>query len=800
MCTESYPNNHSQSSLFETCDSDSFDEGVAKLKENCTCNLLYPCRWDELPKNEHVSTSNSSPLKLVHKDFQPEYWWSRYSTDFKKGLKSCWLSYMDLRDERYSISEYQLIREIIWVLLGAKKCFILQLSKNQVLNICCRSRLVSVNHLTYNALDSLLHIFADWNDHILFIRVVVQYVVSKMDYVSHPCAFSFIDCLNKLLSKFDEFLHELEGKSRNPGIFTMISLYHCLIPWCNRIKMLSKVIRDVVDGNFDNLHKSSTITRLLDKLHRTADLLEDCSSDCYSVQMLRSIYIHTFHPFISLLFKFFSGSTSFTDPCIKLFVNINYDMPPSDPKFWFDAIKPKDDALDSPHIPLVVIPLIDSIVDGLKAVFLLTAICEKIGDYSFLEKAVLNPLDISLSMLLNERNAHFVFSHQESHASQVCCGFDEPEVNLKSLVSQLKHFVCKQRMLANRQLLELLLTPNLHNLNGLRTIGNCLTIAGEVYLFGAGDTMNDFARHCFTNVTFPRTRKLDIVDLTSTLQRHLNGTFRNHLVPHSLRYLESFFFTFDLNNSDHSPEYRSMHLNLDMISNLKLNYQVDWPANVILDEKCIGVYNGVFIFLLQIKFVKWSLENLHFNNLMKGVPICFTINHCLIVLRIKMLFIFASLHDFLVHRVEAIRIRFSSKWCLPACDSSTFIIRNIPETYSFSDLVQDHNRLLSELQSVCLLNESSSLLFTEIYNLCNMGLQLRELWSNNFSCSKCNTSRFKEEIETLSDQFDNHVLFLSTMLARSIRLSNVKQLLYLSSSFKIAAVFSTNIFKLVPFK
>lgn len=206
------------------------------------------------------------------------------------------------------------------------------------------------------------------------------------------------------------------------------------------------------------------------------------------------------------------------------------------------------------------------------------------------------------------------------------------------------------------------------------------------------------------------------------------------------------------------------------------------------------------LLILQIKYVKWSLENLHFSTPEKRVSTCFPINHYLIILRVKMLFIFTSLHDFLAHRIEAIRTRFSSKWCLPEFYSTTSINHNIPETNTFSDLVQDHKNLLNELQSVCLLTESTSLLFTEIYNLCNMGLQLRELWLKSLLSPNYETSRFTVKIEFLSEQFDNHVQFLSTMLTRAVRLSTAKQLLYLSSSFKTAASFPTNIFKLIPSK
>ncbi|CAH8466699.1 unnamed protein product [Heterobilharzia americana] len=250
---------------------------------------------------------------------------------------------------------------------------------------------------------------------------------------------------------------------------------------------------------------------------------------------------------------------------------------------------------------------------------------------------------------------------------------------------------------------------------------------------------------------------------------------------------------------DCSFNSRSTNSRLDLIKDLSLNYHVDWPANIILDEKSITVYNGVFLFLLQIKYTKWSLENLRLSSLRREMSKHFPFDHYLIVLRIKMLFVFTSLHDFLAHKIEAIRIQFSSKWCLPDCSYPKDINFSIPETLSFSDLVQDHNNLISELQSVCLLTESCSLLFTEIHNLCSMGLQLQDLWISNLS-SGSNNSICKEKLEILSDQFGSHVKFLSSMLTRVVCSSNNNQLSYLSTCFKIAASFSSDISKPVSSK
>ena len=40
--------------------------------------------------------------------------------------------------------------------------------------------------------------------------------------------------------------------------------------------------------------------------------------------------------------------------------------------------------------------------------------------------------------------------------------------------------------------------------------------------------------------------------------------------------------------------------------------QVPWPINIILNSKCMQIYNEVFSFLLQIKRAKYSLDRLSF--------------------------------------------------------------------------------------------------------------------------------------------------------------------------------------------
>lgn len=51
----------------------------------------------------------------------------------------------------------------------------------------------------------------------------------------------------------------------------------------------------------------------------------------------------------------------------------------------------------------------------------------------------------------------------------------------------------------------------------------------------------------------------------------------------------------------------------DVLSCLELRYKVDWPLNLVVTERCLGRYSGIFSFLLQLKLMMWTLKDVCFH-------------------------------------------------------------------------------------------------------------------------------------------------------------------------------------------
>jgi hypothetical protein len=59
-----------------------------------------------------------------------------------------------------------------------------------------------------------------------------------------------------------------------------------------------------------------------------------------------------------------------------------------------------------------------------------------------------------------------------------------------------------------------------------------------------------------------------------------------------------------------------------LVDSIQLKINITWPLNIILKQSDLDTYNKIFIFLLQIKQVKYDLDSLH----IKGFYLSFTFN------------------------------------------------------------------------------------------------------------------------------------------------------------------------------
>lgn len=164
--------------------------------------------------------------------------------------------------------------------------------------------------------------------------------------------------------------------------------------------------------------------------------------------------------------------------------------------------------------------------------------------------------------------------------------------------------------------------------------------------------------------------------------------------------------------------------------------------------------------------------------------------HQFALVRFRMLVIFISIHDFLIQRVESMRIEFLRYWNIPDLVQQHQQRHDITDRSSHHSMPGDlthlqatHRTFLSQLQSLCLLTKSTAPFSNEVLRLCHMGLDLRSMWPQRTEVGVT----VGEQLTTLHARFNDHVKLLATLLSRSLSLSNQNDLKPLVDVFCSAA-------------
>ncbi|KAF5397910.1 Gamma-tubulin complex component [Paragonimus heterotremus] len=787
-----------------------------------TVHATYPRHWDNVNSlNDHPKSTYLLSESHITNCLQPEYWWRRNKATINC-FKRKWLMLNNLEDNRNEMTEYQIVREIIWSLLGARSSYVFYTAHHPETLLSIRvapAGRVSLANLPYTTLDAVLDLFARFISRSLILRTLVQFVTAQTGSL-HPCIVAFGMCLNDFLATLDHHLQALQTVSRGPGIFTLTRLYFDLLLWIRRVGIFAGLVMQLTAGHLGSLVTDPTMhIRMLDMLHHVCSTFGDCSNDPSFIELLNTCYFRTFLPYLYSTVYLLSGKASALEYLRCLFVSTDSDITPTDPDFWhmtfvchMNKDEPPPASINLALVPRIFYPVLYDLIASLKALCTLIALSSEVTRPELLEEVTAHPEDTfrmladcwchtvkedlstdDLECALSYRreptleDADFLTLHRELMDS-----VRTPEVTAKPAYSNTDSFVSRTTVsslqsnllqlvrdrcdLLNRHLIKVLLDPDLMPIR--RSLGTGLFAVGAVYLFGVGDRMNDFARQLFHHVhRFRGPWHSDLVGLTLRLR----AQFESHSVHD---WLASEIFAFGFVSTSSVPPVSDTAPVLNSFDLVRVDFKAEWPVTILLNTAALDVYNGVFRFLLKIKYVKWSLETLVFsqlNWLFSSDPNSY---HRMLLLRFNMLYVFAGLHDFLVHRVEGLRRKFAQHWNL---QDTTQIVHKTksehPSSGTLSELIRSHVELLSGLESVCLLTDASRMLRTELNVICQMALQLESLWLGPNS----KPLDIAEQLPHLTALFHNHVQFLAQLLTRAVRLSNAMRLLSLADTFLLAA-------------
>ncbi|XP_075772352.1 gamma-tubulin complex component 5 isoform X3 [Pelodiscus sinensis] len=221
------------------------------------------------------------------------------------------------------------------------------------------------------------------------------------------------------------------------------------------------------------------------------------------------------------------------------------------------------------------------------------------------------------------------------------------------------------------------------------------------FLLEAGDTMYDFYTSIFDNI-----REKETWQNVSFLNVQLQEAVGQRYPEDSSRLSISF----------ESVDTAKKKLPVHTLDGLTLGYKVPWPVDIVISLECQKIYNQVFLLLLQIKWAKYSLDVLRFDELVSAtekpqlkdgpqleqetVPhfgaqtdMIKQQIHRMFLLRVKLMHFVNSLHNYIMTRIlHSTGLEFQHQ---------------VEEAKDLDQLIKIHYRYLSTIHDRCLLREKS---------------------------------------------------------------------------------------------
>ncbi|PIO26826.1 hypothetical protein AB205_0030590 [Aquarana catesbeiana] len=199
--------------------------------------------------------------------------------------------------------------------------------------------------------------------------------------------------------------------------------------------------------------------------------------------------------------------------------------------------------------------------------------------------------------------------------------------------------------------------------------------------------------------------KQSLIKMQSIVAKHLErNDVHDPLLAINFARLSIYFENVDL---------MKKKLPVHTLDGLVLSYKVPWPVDIVISSECQKIYNQIFLLLLLIKWAKYSLDVLHFNELVSAaeespkedlgseqqllshlLPAAEPKKqqiHRMFLLRVKLMHFVNSLHNYMMTRIlHSTGLEFQHQ---------------VEEAKDLDQLIKIHYRYLSTIHDRCLLRE-----------------------------------------------------------------------------------------------
>ncbi len=290
-----------------------------------------------------------------------------------------------------------------------------------------------------------------------------------------------------------------------------------------------------------------------------------------------------------------------------------------------------------------------------------------------------------------------------------------------------------------------------------------LGIIRKVFLMEAGDLLFEFYSNLFERIESG-------LDLDSTsVTMFLRDCLDRRLEKES----DWFWLALPEEEGQLSPE--------EYISKIRLDYEVKWPLSIVLNSETLAVYNKIFLFLLEVKRASWSLRQIHAKELVAllrreeakleeqeeqeqsssdGRMSPSLRVHRVLLLRSWLLHFVGNIHAYFMSRVlhsTELELREALRGCS-----------------DLDQILRAHGLHLNRVYDRCFLHSSAGVLREAVLKVFSVCHRLAELCSSSGMASA--SDAFEEKLSACERDYSRSHQFLSSTLTSMTQRRNVPHL------------------------
>ncbi|XP_061182795.1 gamma-tubulin complex component 5-like [Saccostrea echinata] len=750
-----------------------------------------------------------------------------------ENLKKDWQKYREATDPIYTnkdsvtMSEIQLLREVLWILAGVTDSFVFILHGDEFI---VREN-IFVQHLTDNSLKSYLSCFARYGSYVQHLlcfeeeAICGSYDLSITDNNNLTCQTyqAFANAISNFIKSLRKELTQLEKRmTKQEQTMTLAMLHGDLSPWLKKIELIhSLYVRGIQEADWmvNNCQRASHLLSGLFEAVVEYDTLGQNASDV--VELLIPLWIQTTKPYIEVIDEWITNG-NLVDPRSEFILKRNENVKSLDESFWETAFTihiPEDSALpseihESQHTvtekskpnssrksvdksagsshwaPEFLEPVILEVVLAGKSMEMIQDL-GKLADVCGVkrEKSLYTLFLESLQELLGTRPHEDFIKEPPPDLSMYPEQVDR-QMKIKGIHDPLLKInfmnifhACNVRLHGpieeedqDSQMLSVLETERLQPINLI--LKQCLYPHITQKYSKVCTCLVQILKEEYNLMGYlAAMRHFFLMEAGDTMFDFYSPIFDKIRLNTHWRDISTVNLILQEALQAHFPEEsRRLYVSIEDLPKdrhpinitdcIKLHYKVPWPVDVVISSKCQAIYNQIFTFLLQVKRAKYCLDELRFCDLEKD-----SVLHSHSGTEFSLHLDEDMPREGRIHRMHILRMRLTyfvnslHNYIMTRILHSTGIEfkQDLEKAKDLDQIIAVHNKYVNTIHERCLLHKMVKLLKQAVMNVLNLILNFQALWDEGIQEISLKT------IEGMEIEFSRCILFLSTFLNNVIK-------------------------------